>query len=57
MYKPFPFVWPFWVGFGAVLRQKRLFWGTKCAVLGGPLPTWRPRPAAPPVSGFDKGST
>ena len=34
---------------GALLDQKRLFWGTKCAVLGGQLPTWRPRPGAPPV--------
>ena len=31
--------------FGVILGQKRLFWGTKCAVLGGHLPTWRPRPA------------
>ena len=36
--------------FGAVLGQKRPFWGTKCAVLGGHLPTWRPRPGPPPVS-------
>ena len=34
----------------AILGQKRLFRGTKCAVLGGHLPTWRPRPGAPPVS-------
>ena len=34
---------PFWA-------KKRLFWGTKCAVLGGHLLTWRPRPGAPPVS-------
>ena len=38
-----------WV-FKAFLGQKRLFWGTKCAVLGGHLPTWRPRPGAPTVS-------
>ena len=40
----------FRAGFGAVFGQKRLFWGTKCAVLGGHLPTWRPQPGAPPVS-------
>ena len=41
-----------WSGFNglrAVLGEKRLFWGTNCAVLGGHLPTWRPRPGAPPV--------
>ena len=37
------------LGLGAMLGQKRLFWGTKCAVLEGHLPTWRPRPGAPPV--------
>ena len=37
-------VWPLLLGFGAVLGQKRLFWGTKCELLGGHLPTWRPRP-------------
>ena len=52
--QPFPFVWPFGVGFGAVLGQKRMFWGTKCAGLGGDLPTWRPRPRAPPVSSWLK---
>ena len=35
----------FWDRFG----QKRLFGGTKCAVLEGHLPTWRPRPGAPLV--------
>ena len=30
--------------------KKGLFWGTKCAVLESHLPTWRPRPGAPPVS-------
>ena len=34
------------LGFRAVLGQKRLFSGTKCAVLGGHLRTWRPRPGA-----------
>ena len=38
-----------WVS-GLVWAKKRLFWGTKCAVLGGHLPTSRPRPGAPPVS-------
>ena len=38
-------------GFRGRLRAKKmLFWGTKCAVLGGHLPAWRPRPRAPPVS-------
>ena len=37
-------------GFRGLLEKKRLFPGTKCAVLGGHLPTWRPRPGAPPVS-------
>ena len=37
-----------WVS-GPFLGQKRLFWGTKCAVLGGHLPTWRPRPGVPPL--------
>ena len=46
----FPSFGRFLLGFGAVLGQKRLFWGTKCAVLGGHLPTWRPRPGVPPVS-------
>ena len=32
---------PFWA--------KKVLWGTKCAVLGADLPTWRPRPGAPPV--------
>ena len=50
MYRPFAFVWPFAVGFGAVLGQKMLFWGTKCVVLGGHLPTWRPCPGAAAVS-------
>ena len=36
----------YWV----VLGQKRLFWSTKCAVLGGHLPTRRPCPGAPSVS-------
>ena len=36
----------FWGRFG----PKRLFWGTNCTVLGGHLPSWRPRPGAPPVS-------
>ena len=48
--QPFPFVYPFSLGFGAVLGQKRLFWGQKCAVLGGHLQTWHPRPGAPLVS-------
>ena len=41
--------WPFGVGLGAVFGQKKLLWGRKCAFLGGHLPTWRPRPGAPPV--------
>ena len=40
---------PFWA-------KKRLFWGTKCAVLGGHLPTWFPRPGAPLVSFWLKTS-
>ena len=32
-----------------VVGQNRLFWGTKCAVLGGRVPTWRPRSGVPPV--------
>ena len=37
-------------------------WGTKCAVLGGHLPTWRPRPRDPrgflgSRLGFGKGTT
>ena len=50
MFEPFAFVWPFRLGFGAVLRQKRGFCGKKCAILGAQLPTWRPRNAVPPVS-------
>ena len=50
MLQPFPFVWPFQLCFGAVLAQKRLFWGTKSVVLGGHLPTLRHRPRAPLVS-------
>ena len=41
-----PFDWvsgPFWA-------KKGCFWGIKCTALHGHLPTWRPRPGAPPVS-------
>ena len=38
-----------WVS-GLFWAKKRLFWGRKCAILGGHLPTWRPRPGAPLVS-------
>ena len=34
----------------AILGEKRLFLAQNCANLGGHLPTWRPRPGAPPVS-------
>ena len=46
----FNLICPFYFGFGAVLGQKMLFRGTKCAVLRGHHPTWRPCPGAPPVS-------
>ena len=46
----FFFVWAFCPGFGAILSEKWLFWGTKCGVLEGHLPTWRLRPGAPAVS-------
>ena len=35
---------------GLFEAKKGLFAGTKCAFLGGHLPTWRPRPGGPPVS-------
>ena len=37
----------FW---GLFWAKKGCFWPKNCAVLGGHLQTWRPRPGAPPVS-------
>ena len=37
-------------GFGGYFGRKWLFLAQNCADLGGHLPTWRPRPGAPPVS-------
>ena len=37
-------------GFWGYFGRKRLFLAQNCADLGGHLPTWRPRPGAPPVS-------
>ena len=37
-------------GFGAIFGEKGLFLAQNCADLGGHLPTWRPRPGAPPVN-------
>ena len=38
------------VPFDWVLGQKKLFWGTKCAVVGEHLPTCRPHHVTPPPS-------
>ena len=35
---------------GPTSHLKPAVLGTKCVVLGGHLPTWSPRPGAPPVS-------
>ena len=37
-------------GFRGGFGPKKAVWGSKCADLGGHLPTWRPRPGPPPVS-------
>ena len=37
-------------GFGGYFGRKWLFLAQNCSDLGGHLPTWRPRPGAPPVS-------
>ena len=50
MYAPFPFVWAFRPGFGAILGEKWLFLAQNGADLGGHPPTWRTRPGPPPVS-------
>ena len=54
VYSPYPFVWAFRPGFGAVLGEKWLFLAQNCADLGGHLPSWRPRPGPPPVSFWPK---
>ena len=47
---PFPFVWAFRRGLGAILGEKWLFLAQNCTNLGGHLPTWHHLHGPPPVT-------